>query len=86
MGIPTSQNPDTLEGLENWLSVGIHTILAELPHSTEPELRKLRRTRTDFGRASALELLRGVLRSREVLRPSDPRLSLNSTRMNLGVL
>jgi hypothetical protein len=42
MGIPTSQNPDTLEGLENWLSVGIRKILAELPHSTEPELRKLR--------------------------------------------
>jgi hypothetical protein len=37
MGIPTSRNPNTSEGLENWLSVRIHRILAELPHSIEPE-------------------------------------------------
>jgi hypothetical protein len=58
MVIPTSRNPDTPEGLESRLSVEIHRISAELPHSTELEHRKLRRTRTDFGRASALKLLR----------------------------
>jgi hypothetical protein len=42
MGIPTSQNPNTPEGLESRLSVTIHRILVELPHSTEPELKKLR--------------------------------------------
>jgi hypothetical protein len=46
VGIPTSQNPDTPEGLESQLSVRIHKILAELPHSTELELGKLHRTRT----------------------------------------
>jgi hypothetical protein len=40
-GIPTSRNPNTPEGLESRLSVGIHRIPAELPHSTEPEPRKL---------------------------------------------
>jgi hypothetical protein len=67
MGILTSQNLDTLEGLESQLSVGIHRILVELTHSTEPELKKLRRTQTNSSRASALELLRGLLTSREVL-------------------
>jgi hypothetical protein len=59
-GIMTSQNLDTLEGLESQFSIGIHRILIELSHSTELELRKLRRTRTDSGRASTLELLRGL--------------------------
>jgi hypothetical protein len=59
-GILTSRNPDILEGLESRFSVRIHRIPVELPHSTELELRKLRRTQTDFGRASALELLRGL--------------------------
>jgi hypothetical protein len=40
VGIPISQNPDTLEGLESWLFVGIHRILTELPHSTKPEPEK----------------------------------------------
>jgi hypothetical protein len=57
MVIPTSQNPDTLVGLESRLSVGIRRIRTELSHSTEPELGKLRRTRMDSGRASVLELL-----------------------------
>jgi hypothetical protein len=57
VGISTSQDPDTPERLESWISVGIHRILAELPHSTKLELRKLRRTRTNFGRAFMLELL-----------------------------
>jgi hypothetical protein len=56
MGIPTSRNPDTPEGLESQLSVRIHRISAELPHSTELELKKHHRTRTDSDRASALEL------------------------------
>jgi hypothetical protein len=41
MGILTSLNPDTLEGLEGRLSVRIHRILTELLHSTELELKKL---------------------------------------------
>jgi hypothetical protein len=41
MGIPTIRNPDTPEGLESQLSVGIHRIPVELPHSAEPELGKL---------------------------------------------
>jgi hypothetical protein len=57
VGIPTSRNPDTPEGHESWLYVGIRRIPTELPHLTEPDLGKLRRTRTDFGRASTLELL-----------------------------
>jgi hypothetical protein len=57
VGILTSQNPDTLEGLENRLSVGIHIISAELSHSTEPQLGKLHRTQMDFGRAFMPKLL-----------------------------
>jgi hypothetical protein len=41
MGIPISRDPNTLEGLESRLSVGIHRIPAELPHSIELELGKL---------------------------------------------
>jgi hypothetical protein len=36
-GILTSQNLDTPEGLESQLSVEIHRISAELPHSIELE-------------------------------------------------
>jgi hypothetical protein len=72
----TSQNPDTPEGLKSRLSVRIHRIPEELPHSTELELRNLRRSRMDSGRASTLELPRGLLTSREVLQPSEPSLSL----------
>jgi hypothetical protein len=43
MGILTSENLDTPKGIMSRLSVGIHRIPAELPHSTELELRKLRR-------------------------------------------
>jgi hypothetical protein len=56
-GIPTTQNPDTPEGLESQLSVRIHRILAELLHSTELEVRKPHETRMDSGRASSLKLL-----------------------------
>jgi hypothetical protein len=86
VGLRTSQNPDTPEGLESWLSVEIRRIPAELPHSTELELGKLDRTQTDSSRASILELLRGLPTSWEVLHPTEPRLSLYSTRMNLGAL
>jgi hypothetical protein len=72
VGIPTSQNHDRPQGLESQVSIGIRKIPAKLPHSTKPELRKLHRTRTDSGRASALELLRGLLTCREVLRPTEP--------------
>jgi hypothetical protein len=84
VGIPTSRNPDTLEGFKSRLSVRIHRILIELPHSTELELRKLHRTGMDSGRAFALELLRGLPTSWEVLRPSEPRLSLYSTKIEFG--
>jgi hypothetical protein len=57
MGIPTSQDPDAQRGLQSQLSVGIHRILVELPHSPELELRKLHRIQIDSGRAFTLELL-----------------------------
>jgi hypothetical protein len=57
MGILTSQNPDTPEGLESRLSVGIHRIPLELPHLTELEPGNIHRTRMDSGIASTLELL-----------------------------
>jgi hypothetical protein len=48
------------------------------------ELRKLRRIRMDSGRASALELLRALPTSWEVLCPSEPHLSLYSIMNDLG--
>jgi hypothetical protein len=84
MGIPTSQDPDTPEGLESQLSIGIHRIPTELSHSTELELGKLCRIQTDSGGASALELLRGLPTSQKVLRSSEPRLSLYSAKNKLG--
>jgi hypothetical protein len=87
MGILTSWDPDTPEGLESWLSVRIRRILEALSHSIELELRKLRRIQTDSDSASTLELLRGLPTSREVLQPSKPHLSLSTLqRMNLGAL
>jgi hypothetical protein len=76
-GIPTSQNPDTPEGLESRLYIKIHRILAELSNLIELELGKLCRSQMDSGRASTLELLQGLPTSREVFRPSEPRLSLS---------
>jgi hypothetical protein len=84
MGILTSRDPNTPDRLESRLSTRIHRIPTELPHSTELELGKLHRIRTDFGRASALELLRGLPTSREVLQPSEPCLSLYSIKNELG--
>jgi hypothetical protein len=57
LGIPTSQDLDTPEGLKSQLSVRIRRIPLELLHSTELELRKLCWIWTDSGRASTLELL-----------------------------
>jgi hypothetical protein len=57
VGIPTSQNLDTQEGLKSQLSIGIHRILAKLPHSIELELKKLHRTQMDSCKAFVLELL-----------------------------
>jgi hypothetical protein len=37
VGIPTSQNPDTREELEQRLSIKIHKIPVELPHSSKLE-------------------------------------------------
>jgi hypothetical protein len=84
MGILMRQNPDTPEGLESRLSVRICRILVELMHSTELELEKLCPSRTDSDRASALKLRRGLLTSWEVLWPSEPHLSLYSTKNELG--
>jgi hypothetical protein len=84
MGLPTSWNTDTPEGLESRLFVEILWIPAELPHSTELELGRLRRTRMDSDRASMLELLRGLLTSQDVLYPSESHLSLYSTKNELG--
>jgi hypothetical protein len=80
----TSQDSNTPEGLESQFSVGIHRIPVELPHSTKLELRKLYRTQTDSGTASALELLWGPPTSQEAPRPSELRLPLYSTRTKLG--
>jgi hypothetical protein len=71
-------------GLESQLSVKIHRILTELPHLTDLELGRLRQTRMDSGRASTLELLQGLLASREVLQLSEPRITLYSTMNELG--
>jgi hypothetical protein len=84
--ILTSQDPDTLEGLEGLesrLSIGIRRISAKLSHSTELELRKLHQIWTDSNRASALELLWGLSTIQEVLQPSKPHLSLYSMKNEL---
>jgi hypothetical protein len=86
-GISTSQNPDTPEGLESRLFVRIYRILAELPHSTDLATRPAWKTPSNqmySGWASTLELLWGLLTSREVLQPSEPRLSLYSTKIEFG--
>jgi hypothetical protein len=84
VGISTSWDSNTLEGLESWSSIKIHRIPTEVLHLTELELGKHYRTREDFGRALVLKLLRGFPTCWEVLWPSEPRLSLYSTRTKLG--
>jgi hypothetical protein len=73
----TSRDSNTPEGLESRFSVRIHRIPAELSHLTELELKKLCRSRMDSSRTSALKLLGGLPTSWEVLRPSEPLLSLS---------
>jgi hypothetical protein len=65
-------------------SIEIRRIPIELPHSTELEQIKIHGIRTYSGRASVLKLLQGLLTSWEVLQPSEPRLSLYSTKNKLG--
>jgi hypothetical protein len=84
MGIARSQNPDTPEGLESWLFVRIHRVLAELPHSTELELGKLYQTRMYSSRASSLEILRRLPMSQEVHQTSEPHLCLYSMEIEFG--
>jgi hypothetical protein len=84
MDTPTTQNPDTREGLESWLSIKIHRIPVEILHLTEPECKKLHLTKEDFGRAFTLNQLWGLPTRQEVLRPSKPRLSLYSTKNEPG--
>jgi hypothetical protein len=87
MGILPNRNPDTSEGLESQLCVEIRRILAGLQHLTELEFEKPHRTLMDSGKAATLELLRGLPTSWEVLRSSEPCLSLSTLqRMNLGAL
>jgi hypothetical protein len=62
VGILTSQNADTPEGLESHLSVEICRILTEIPHSTELELGNLHaqatlRTRDKPGSPPALRTM-----------------------------
>jgi hypothetical protein len=84
MGILTNQDPDTPEELKSRFFVGIPRIPTELPHSTQLELGELHWINMDSGRASTLELLRGLPTSQEVLHPSKPCLSLYSTKNELG--
>jgi hypothetical protein len=86
MGIPTSWNLDTLEGLESRLSIEIHRILAELPHSTKLELRKVHRPEWI---PAELPRLSNSDDTRQVGKSSSPQnLTSLSTlqRMNLGAL
>jgi hypothetical protein len=61
VGIPTSRDPNTPEGFESRLSIGIRRILAKLPHLIELELGKLHQTRMDSDRALVLKLHQGLL-------------------------
>jgi hypothetical protein len=82
VGIMTSQNPDTPEGLEQRLSVGIHRIPAELLHSSKLELRNPvgpQRIPTELPRSSYEE------GSRQDGRPSGPQsLSTLPIRLHLA--
>jgi hypothetical protein len=86
VGILTSWNPNTLEGLESRLSVGIRRILVELPHSIELELEKVHWTQMDF-----TELPRSTYSEdcRQAGKSSSPHNLASLTtaqRMNLGAL
>jgi hypothetical protein len=82
VGILTSQNPNTPEGLESQLSVRIHRILAELPHSIDYYLEnsiKPERILVELPCSSYEEA------SRQVGRPSIPQsLATLLTRLRLA--
>jgi hypothetical protein len=71
--IPIHQSDSRVGSLSEFTKIP-----AETPHSTELELGNFHRTWMDSDRASALELLWGLLTSREILQPLKPHLSLSS--------
>jgi hypothetical protein len=82
MGITTSWNPDTPKGLEQRLFVGIHRILAELPHSNELEPRNLVRPQRILAELPHSSYEEG---SRQAERPSGPQsLVTLPTRLHLA--
>jgi hypothetical protein len=70
MGILTSWNPDTLEGLKQRLSIEIYRIPAELLHSSKLEPRNPIRPQTIPTKLSCSSYEEG---SRQARRPSDPQ-------------
>jgi hypothetical protein len=86
MGILTSHNPDTPEGLESWLSVGIRRIPPELPHSTELEPKSPSNPNGFRQSFHAQATLRAPDKPGSPPALKTSLLSLYSTRMNLGAL
>jgi hypothetical protein len=84
VGIPTSWNPDTPEGLKKTLSVGIHRISAELSHSSKLEPRNPigpQRIPVELPHSSYEE------GSRQAGRPSGPQcLTTLPTRLRLATI
>jgi hypothetical protein len=82
MGILTSRNPDTPKGLEQRLSVGIHRILAKLPHSSKLQSRnhvRPQRIPAELPRSTYEEGFR------QAKRPSNPKsLTILPTRLCLA--
>jgi hypothetical protein len=82
VGIPIRQNPNTPEGLKQRLSVGIHRILAELPHLSKLELRNPIRPRRI---PVELPCSSGEEGSQQAGRPSGPQsLATLPTRLCLA--
>jgi hypothetical protein len=82
VGISTSQNPNTPEGLESWLSVEILRIPAELLHSTDYSMEN-----SVEPKRILVELLRSSYEecSRPAGRPSGPQsLTTLPTRLRLA--
>jgi hypothetical protein len=86
VGIPTSRNPDTLEGIDSQLSVGIRKIPAELLHSTKLELKKLRQTQMDSGRVPRSSYFEDSRQARKSSGPQNLASLSTLQRMNLGAL
>jgi hypothetical protein len=82
VGILTSQNPDTPEGLEERLSIEIHRIPAELPHSSKLEPRNPIGPQRILAELPRLSYEEG---SRQAGKPSSPqRLTTLLTRLRLA--